>query len=494
MDSATILETRVIGAVGEANEIFGGKGCRKGSHRVPIVLIPTRRCCCPYITVPSGMYALVQDAGRDTDYGNIAVWPSGFHFASPFPCWQRRISHLVTQQAIVFDTPIQGCKTMDDVTVTIDIAVAFRIMGDESKGEDPILVREFVQKLGPAELARQLKDAQDERVRALARSVKHTEVYSLRSRGSHMGESESHDLREDSSKVPESKIDAAGDGIEMKTVDSVDRLPDADNLQHIKVNKKVMGVTEDMKRKLNIQFNRYGVQIIDVAIQRVSLPPQFADQMEKRTTYGASIEEQKQKQMKDMQRVRQREEIETLMQKYEEEQSLERESGKRMQSKVQQKLDNVNAETKKQVATIQEERKAAVAGIEANMELKVQELKSQAKQIIKQIDAEAQAEKDKMIADCDAYVWLKQSEAKLVESETAAQSKKVVADAEGNAAVPLTKKRAFELQKAQIAMYSALADNQNVVITGKNAGQGMMADLVMSQKQSNILLNVKSGN
>jgi hypothetical protein len=33
---------------------------------------------------------------------------------------------------------------MDNVTVSFDTSVVFRIMGDESKGEDPELVRSFV--------------------------------------------------------------------------------------------------------------------------------------------------------------------------------------------------------------------------------------------------------------------------------------------------------------------------------------------------------------
>ena len=40
-------------------------------------------------------------------------------------------------------------------------------------------MRIFVYKLGPRGLAQQLRDAQDEAVRALARSVNHEQVYGL---------------------------------------------------------------------------------------------------------------------------------------------------------------------------------------------------------------------------------------------------------------------------------------------------------------------------
>ena len=441
-----------------------------------MVLIPTRRWCCPYITAPSGMYALVQDAGRDTDYNGRAVWPSGWHFASPFPCWQRKISHLVTKQSIVFDTPIRGCKTIDDVTVTIDICVVFRIMGDELRGEDPALVREFVHTLGPAELARQLKDAQDERVRALARSVKHTEVYSLRSRGSYSKTGLTRKLSRTAR-----RRSSMGNMSDAKITERLDQ-----------VNEKAMRVTEDMNIKLNAQFNKYGVQIIDVAIQRVSLPVNFEKQMESRTTYIAEIEEQKQKQSKDMQTVRQREEIETLHQKYADEQALERENGKKMETDVIMKLKNVVAVTNKIICSIKEESRAKVLEVNSATSLEVQKLASETNQILDHWSAKSNSESEKIAAECDAYVWKKSSEAQLVEIQHAAKSKKIVAEAEGASSHALQLKRAYLLRKKQIAMYSALADNRNVVITGNNAGRGMLPDLVMSQKESKLLLNVSS--
>jgi len=38
---------------------------------------------------------------------------------------------------VIFDTPVKGCKTRDNVSVEIDLKVMFRIMGDVEQGEDP---------------------------------------------------------------------------------------------------------------------------------------------------------------------------------------------------------------------------------------------------------------------------------------------------------------------------------------------------------------------
>lgn len=57
------------------------------------------------------------------------VWPPGLHAGPPW----LKVSNLVTQQSVVFDMPVKGCKTRDNVSVTIDVAIVFRIMGDASK-------------------------------------------------------------------------------------------------------------------------------------------------------------------------------------------------------------------------------------------------------------------------------------------------------------------------------------------------------------------------
>jgi hypothetical protein len=173
----TRLLYRSTWRVDGVNPLYGA--CRHGN--TVVIINPGRSPVKPYIRVPEGTYALVQHQGRDIDYVKrdgtcTPVWPPGMHFASLFT----QVSQLVTKQYIVFDTPVKGCKTADDVTVGIDMCLILRIMGDEAKGEDPGLVRRFVYELGPNGLEIQLRAAQDEAVRALARSVEHTKVYQLR--------------------------------------------------------------------------------------------------------------------------------------------------------------------------------------------------------------------------------------------------------------------------------------------------------------------------
>lgn len=128
--------------------MFGATGT---SGAVPVIIIPGRNACKPYITVPDGMYAIVQSNGADVMFGstNNKVYPPGFHWAYP---WMK-VEYLVTKQTLVFDTPVKGCKTKDDVNVIIDVSIMVRIMGDAAKGEDPNLVTDFIYKLGATELS-----------------------------------------------------------------------------------------------------------------------------------------------------------------------------------------------------------------------------------------------------------------------------------------------------------------------------------------------------
>lgn len=110
----------------------------------------------PWFSVPEGCYALVQRFGRDEDYAEgKPIWPAGFHWGPPW----LKVENLITKQSVVFNMPVKGCKTADNVTVQINLAIVFRIMADEDRGEDPENAKLFVYRVGPRGLEQQLMDA-----------------------------------------------------------------------------------------------------------------------------------------------------------------------------------------------------------------------------------------------------------------------------------------------------------------------------------------------
>lgn len=468
--------------VDSANRLFGA--CYNGN--TVIMINPGRNPVKPYICVPEGMYALVQNQGRDLDYENegvkSAVWPAGFHWAGPFT----KVSHLVTKQYIVFETPVKGCKTADDVTVRIDICLIFRIMGDTTKGEDPELVRRFVYELGPNGLEVQLRAAQDEAVRGLARSVMHTEVYKLRD-GTMKEEFSTGGLEmvnrgmNDNSVHPlpgQEKLDLAEDGIEA--------------VSGAAEHKPLYYVTEDIKKNLNKQFNNYGVKITSVAITNVKLPTQFQEQMQSRTTHLSAIKEQNMKQMSDMQLLQYKEEIDTTklarrMMLMEEEQT-----GKAKCAEIHKEIDMVEADTRLVQEQIKQETKIQCNKITADAALQIEQIHAETARISSEISSKCEADVQLLRAEFEATKLQLYAEIEEINMSGDSKAMEIVARAEGVASKKLEKARSHQLEMQRLDLLTSLSKNKQAVVTG-NSSNSLLAEMLIANKQSNVLLNVGEG-
>jgi len=137
---------------------------KKGPNgEIPLVICPSQRS--PYsmlLTVPTGMSCIVQHFGQ-----NVGVYDPGLYFKSGL-FW--RIAYVVTQQSCTYDAPVAYCPTADNVRVSVDIVVVFKI-SDALK---------FVEKIGPTNFDDLLTATVDEGIRMLVRGVDHLSVYTLR--------------------------------------------------------------------------------------------------------------------------------------------------------------------------------------------------------------------------------------------------------------------------------------------------------------------------
>ncbi|OQR92108.1 hypothetical protein ACHHYP_04065 [Achlya hypogyna] len=479
--------------VDKANEKFGS--CKDGN--TIIILQPGRSPVKPYIRIPEGMYAIVQHHGKDVDYvypdgRRSPLWPAGFHRASLFT----KVAYLITMQNVVFDTPVKGCKTADDVTVHIDMCLVFRIMGDIEKGEDPMLVKRFVYELGPQGLETQLRDAQEEAVRALARSVEHTEVYSLRDGTVKERFQNSLQLRapapippiegdyddEEESKEEETPVLAVP--VKFLAVDG-----DVKNEDQVPQARILYSVTEDIKRNLNKQFNPYGVEISSVSITNVVLPQNFETQMEEKTTYQSAIKEQTMKQQSDMQLLQYKEEIDTTKLSKRMRRMEETEAGSRQCAEIQKEIDMIGADTKLIEAQILQEQNVRCSKIQADASLAIAKITAETEMIQTEIKAACDAEVTKILAERDALLLKMQADVDRLEALGDARVKEILAAAEGTAAIKLQKQRDFMLQMQRLDITSAMAANKEVVIVG-NGSKNMLADVFVAQQKSNLLLNI----
>mmetsp|Transcript_27822 Transcript_27822/g.50285 ORF Transcript_27822/g.50285 Transcript_27822/m.50285 type:complete len:534 (-) Transcript_27822:92-1693(-) len=482
---ATTLTSDEIASVDAAVEKFSSE---KG-----LVLLRPHRACCKafYFTIPSGCYALVSRHGADEEYTypngtKSIVWPPGLHF--PHPPWVR-VSNLVSQQAIVLDLPVKACKTKDNVTVNIDIALAFRIMGNTDLGEDPDLVRKFVHELKPRGLEQQLRDAQDEAVRALARSLTHTEIYGIRSgenlkhiQQSVIGASfqETKVVLVEEEKVEEGReLDSAVSSVGAEPTGRLGAAPvpthrdetlvgrsDQEDRAAAKAARSVgADVTDYMKKRLNRQFMPQGVEILSIMIKSCCLPTEIRGQMEEKTKVISKNAQQRMFHQNNMQNTRMEEEVVTLLQTFEEKKLQEETAGIEKINTEKVKLNDAIAEAKKSEASIREEASAKIQKLRAENNLEVQRIISRKEETIATTRAEAEKEAAQLEATTMLEVETKLAEASLTAERNRADASRVLSSAEGVVAPYLAKKNAHTTNLKQMDVYRSLAHNQNLIIS-----------------------------
>ena len=81
------------------------------------------------------------DTGTETP-----IWPAGCYMKKY--CCFSGVRELVTKQTVVFDTPVTGVMTKDDIKVEIDVCLQLRVKCDKDLNEDPNNILLFVDKLG----------------------------------------------------------------------------------------------------------------------------------------------------------------------------------------------------------------------------------------------------------------------------------------------------------------------------------------------------------
>lgn len=423
--------------------MLGVYDLRGGVKYTPIVLIP-RRGCGWWLTVPEGFYALATAHGR-----HVGRWNPGCHFARP---WER-ISHLVSKQFVVFDTPIKACPTSDNVMVEIDVSVVLHIDGDH--GEAPIY--EFAYHLGPEKLEKMLEAYQEEAVRTMARMKKYSDIYDLM-------DTEADDDDDD---------DEKGDD------------DDDDDEIHVQMQ------LENTKRTMNKRLNKFGVRVFSITITNVHLPANFRDQMENATTFESLNINQQARQRYDVLVIENAEEQNKGRQTRQEIKAQHIAENRRRLAEETRKTDLFKAETDKMESEIVEKQKAAVLRIKADSDLRVAKLNNEKEQLVERIRAEGNAESRVILSEMKSAVLLQESEARKMVAQNEAERLSVEAQAELVAAKKLRAKREFDLKVAQLRTLRRLAANKKLSLSGTN-NDNVVAQLMAAQNAGAVMgLNVK---
>mmetsp|Transcript_6966 Transcript_6966/g.20896 ORF Transcript_6966/g.20896 Transcript_6966/m.20896 type:complete len:532 (-) Transcript_6966:335-1930(-) len=470
---ATSLISDDCRTVADANALFA-------TEKGLLVLRPGRSgcggCCNLHFTVPSGCYALVTRHGADLNYEgpdgkSTPVWPAGLHY--PHPPWVG-VSNLITMQSIVLDLPVKACKTKDNVTVNVDVALVFRIMGDAARGEDPELVRKFVYEVKPRGLEQQLKDAQEEAVRALARSMRHTQIYGIRSGadeyeaaskkgkdGSNSSEGGDRTKGEGGGGDTDSDLDSVASDSDEIFVGSSDA---ADRKTAKRGTRQGVRVAAEMRDRLNRQFIPQGVEIQSVMIKQISLPPDITDQMNEKTMVISQNAQQRMYHEDAMQETRMDMEVMKMTQSFSEERERETASGQERINEDMVKLSDEKAQAKKAEANIHEETKVKIDSMLAENSLEVQRVEDRTYESISEMRAQSEKESAELLAHSRASAQSSLADADLTATKNRAEASRTLAAAEGKVAPWLERRKEHETEQKKLGVYKRLADNGGLVV------------------------------
>mmetsp|Transcript_8590 Transcript_8590/g.12664 ORF Transcript_8590/g.12664 Transcript_8590/m.12664 type:complete len:400 (-) Transcript_8590:17-1216(-) len=157
----TILVQKTISDMSKAQDMFGVKN---SDGTLPLVLIPSRPLLQFWVTIPDSVYVIMQKWGKP-----LPRPKPGLQLVAPWT----KVAYIVSNQGNAYNAPVKNCPTKDNVMVTVDLTVIFRI-------EDP---EKFVYDLGAMQFDGLLQAATEESIRGLVRATSHDRVYELRSSG-----------------------------------------------------------------------------------------------------------------------------------------------------------------------------------------------------------------------------------------------------------------------------------------------------------------------
>jgi len=422
---SSMLETVLVmhecwGSV-QAPSLLGKEQIRKGKRIVPVAFAPHRLPCSFHLIIPKGFVGLVNRHGK-----YVGVWQAGFHCAAPWIS----ISHLIPQQYTVYDTPVKECPTQDNVMVTIDVALIFRVMVEDEKA-----LYNFAYRLGPDKLDKMLKAFQEEAMRGMVRKRKYNEVYDLM---------------------------------------------DVDHDRQL----------EGTKRDLNNHFNEYGIEITSLSVTNVHLPREFADNMQEESIWTTRDDFNKLEQKFSLQKIEIKELEAKAKQKAVEDLAEFTAEKDELMADAKKKLALVEAETRKQIAVVEEQAKADILDVKSNASLVDAKINAERDVKLAKIRENGMASSEQIKVESKTYVATKEAEAARQIAENKAECMELQASAEREAAKQLVAQRKYNRMMRSLQAMRALAVNKDMCVAGNN-GDNVVAQL-LANVQSGAVLGLPS--
>eukprot|EP00347_Sterkiella_histriomuscorum_P018054 403346966 len=373
----------------------------------PIILMPERSSCAPYIYVqifqqyqyktdysPEGTYAVITKHGEFLEIKK----EGGIYGCMPYT----QIQYLVTQQNVVFDLEVKSCPTFDNIFIQIDVAAVFKCKEDDDS------IERFVYNISINQLNKQIKAAITERIRVLARGKTHLEVYQIKGR------------------------------------------------EH----------TQEMIDFLNKMFSNKGLEFTRIIVQNVKLPQEIAQPLDQKAQYGSMNDFERTRHEYDMRVLNDNKELEIIKQTRQQQRLQFNEDFNRQLALVDRDLKVIQAEGQKMVSEINERTRAEEKKIQAESELKAAEIRAENQILQAKLLAQGLAEADttSIHAENQSKLILAEQENKVAEKN--AEAIKIEGIAEGELQKVLSLRRLYEYLNKKLDVVRQIGQNPNLKIYG----------------------------
>ncbi|CDW78952.1 UNKNOWN [Stylonychia lemnae] len=374
----------------------------------PIILMPSRSSCAPYIYVPEGTYAVITKHGEFLEIKK----EGGVYFCMPYVYLkshqssfaQTQIQYLVTQQNVVFDMEVKSCPTYDNIFIYIDVAAVFKCKDDDAS------IERFVYNISINQLNKQIKAAITERIRVLARGKTHLEVYQIKGK------------------------------------------------EH----------TSEIIEFLNKMFHNKGLEFTRIIVQNVKLPQEIAQPLDQKAQYGSMNDFERTRHEYDMRVLNDNKELEIIKQTRQQQRLQFNEDFNRQLALVERELKVIQAEGQKMVSEIKEKTKAEEKRIQAESELKAAEIRADNQILQAKLLAQglAEAQTTQVSAENQSKLILAEQESKVAEKNSDAI--KIEGQAEGELSKVLGLRRLYEYLNKKLDIVKQMGQNPNLKIFGNS--------------------------
>lgn len=223
-----------------------------------------------------------------------------------------------------------------------------------------------------------------------------------------------------------------------------------------------------MKAFLNEMFNRKGLEFLDIIVTEVQLPEEIKQPLDLKAQYGSLNEKEREQYNFEMRLIDDDEELQALKQRrYEQRDSIKEDFEKNF-TLTKRELMIIRANAEKSVADINAQSKTEKAQIEADSELKVEEILGDTLVTKTRDETRGLAEAELVEIEARNECNKKIAEKMLEVSDTRAETINTKATGEAQITKVMASRRKYEHLSAKLKVIEAFRSNPNLKIFGDN--------------------------